>query len=229
MADNNSKSIKCPICGIDNTLTHSYCSQCGWEFKVLLTNDSIYASNEKKREDKLKEYIHKLKGNGGSDDPLNNDILKLTKELEQANRKVEALEAAIKDLNSSSAKKDEEISDLKEKVIGMATPNPMVAIMSLTSGRSKVTKYLPIYKGINTFGTEESAGKHQKINIRLRDRSVKPQHFSVECSEDRLAIFPIDGSKVICDGVEVTTKGKYVQPQNVILVGEELEISMSLI
>ena len=228
MVDNNTKSIKCPICGIDNLPTNYYCCQCGWEFKVLLTNDSIYASNEKKRENKLREYINKLKENGSSDDLLKKNILKLTKELEQANRKVGDLETTINDLKLSSAEKDAEISDLKKKAIGMVTSRPIVAIMSLTSRLSKVTKYLPIYEGVNTFGTDESAGKHQKINIRLRDRSIKPQHFSVECSEDRLAIFPIDRSKVLCDGVEVTTKGKYVQPQNVILVGEELVISMSL-
>ena len=188
MADNNSKSVKCPICGNDNSTSSSYCCQCGWEFKILLTNDSQYAKQEKAREETMKQYIKQLKIAGRVDDN--------------------------KPLSAPAP---------------LPAPDPMVGIMCLTSTLSQVTKYLPIYKGVNTFGTDESDGKHQKINMRLRGRSIEPKHFAVEYRDSKLILFPIGNSKIMRNGELVTQKGTAVQPQNVITIGEELEIHLSLL
>lgn len=227
------KNKVCPICEkADNPSNAFYCNRCGWEFKVLIA-DKGYLELEQKREEKARSFYLKKENEIKELNARNSELVSQVNlhndDHEEVKKELESIKFENKELSSQLEKARTEMLSLREELNNMTPRDKMVGIMILTNTLSDLTKYLPIYKGVNTFGTEESNGNHQKINLRLRGSCINPKHFSVEYRNNHLVLCPLEGSIITCDGCDIPASGKNIYPQNIVSVGGILEIRLTLI
>ena len=201
------KTKKCPICNNEYDAVAPYCQTCGWEFKFIIADNSEYVKLESNRKGVTKRHIEGL------------------------NSEIRDLNSRIEDLNSQIKILKNEIGSLKNRPAPApaAPQSQMAGVMCLTNLRSEITTYMPIYKGINTYGSDDSSGAHQKINMIFRGNVLQPKHFSVEYRDEHLLLSPLAGNVILCNGVEIPSKGQYIYPDSIISISDQLEIRMTLI
>ena len=130
----------------------------------------------------------------------------LFKEMSEAQLEIERLKTELKNNHNS-------------KLLG---------IVSIKNRVTNVLSNLPVFKGVNTYGTDGEDGKnHHQIKMRVRGDILKPKMFTVQIDNNKAIVYPIDGICIMCDGLPVPKKGKLVSAQQSLFIGDVLEIHIS--
>lgn len=121
-----------------------------------------------------------------------------------------------------------EVSQLKDKVKSHQD-NELVGIVSVKNNKSEALQYLPVYKGVNTYGAASGDwGNHHEIKVRVRGGGLRPKHFSVTI-EKQAIIKPVDNAELMYYGIPVPAQGIAVVAQQGIIISDILELHISKI
>lgn len=213
MAQNNDK---CPVCSAP--MKGAVCETCGWiqinypatvpqriadyEAARLAAARNVYAkvgkvdtlNNQLKEADRqidsLKTDNNRLKTLSDStkteaDNALKNAV-RASDTIKEKEREVAELRSAMKNLEDSRIRLERELQAIKSRPAPSA--KPLKGVVMIASDESSTRTFLPVYDGVNTYGSRPSDGMHHQIAMNFRGLNFLPAHFSVETYGDRLVI-----------------------------------------
>lgn len=242
----------CPICKQQLSENVVFCPQCGFELHILPNSVSDKVRKyEKEREDKFKErYFEKDKCERKLLDIQNRnaqllnelsskncEITRLSNEnnkvgLENSRLKAEMIENDARS-KKNIAELENKINSVKEDLIREQNLRKITkekadikGIVLIESLKYKIRTMLPIYDGINTYGSTESNGSHHKISLLVRGYEFKPKHFSIENSAKGMILTGLDGVSIKHNGIETDSK-KYVRQTDECIMDDIILINIT--
>lgn len=154
-------------------------------------------------------------------DDYKEQLLRITKEKD-------VVDSQYRKLFEQMSSMQYEVSQLKDKVKSHQD-NELVGIVSVKNNKSEALQYLPVYKGVNTYGAASGdGGNHHEIKVRVRGGGLRPRHFSVTI-EKQAIIKPVDNAELMYYGVHVPAQGIAVVAQQGIIISDILELHISKI
>ena len=156
-------------------------------------------------------------------------------DISQLQAQVKAVQNALHDEQSHRADEErcrkeaeQKCKDLEEELKVVKHHSALVGIMSIRNTMSDAIQYVPIYKGLNTFGTapEDKNNNHHEIKLRVRGAVFKPKHFSVEIGPQTI-IKPIDDAEISNFGNTIPSQGIAISTQHRLFISDVIEIHIS--
>lgn len=213
MAQNNDK---CPVCSAP--MKGAVCETCGWiqinypatvpqriadyETARLAAARNVYAKvgkvdtlNNQLQEadrqiDSLKNDNNRLKTLSDSTkteaDNARKNAARAADTIKEKERQVTELRSAVKNLEDSQSRLERELQAIKSRPAPAA--KPLKGVVMIASDESSTRTFLPVYEGVNTYGSRHSDGMHHQIAMNFRGLNFLPAHFSVETYGERLVI-----------------------------------------
>ena len=200
-------------------------------------------------ESKVKELEKQLTESKNAVNASQSEISKQQTEFEQQKKRLEQQETEIQNAQKTNADlrtKNEQLdSDLKKSQAEVsslenqleqakkdganAQLDGIVRIIKKNSSGGVVTEcYLPVYKGLNTYGTKQDNRSNHHV-IGIKRTPIKDEHFSVEKNgSGQMIVKPINGD-LTCDGGPIPKTGLAVEIHHVISIGDTIEVRISLI
>lgn len=215
----------CKACG--NTMQGSTCKFCGWTRFIYPANIPIELKEmENKRIECAKNIYDKIRESTNKD----KEIEKNKKEIVTLSAEIDEMQTANDNLKNELRRLNDELKEAKTTMpAGKFGSSGIVGIVHIVNNKNNDTCYCPIYSGENTYGSDESRGNHHYIDIRSRRETILPKHFSVSEHKERLVIRDLSNGNIRLNGTTIPSNGYYVEPQNIINIGEYIEIHISKI
>lgn len=245
-------AITCPIC--NQTTSGNFCEHCGFEIHILPNDISPEVeAYERERERKYKERMEELSGQASSSqeeldkfrketekkaqsaqamiDKLTEDLKLQTHNLNKAQKTTEELQGKNQQLESEMKS---QIETLKAELVKARTENANAKLDGIVriakkdaSGGVVGECYLPVYKGLNTYGTESDQQKtHHTIG--LRRTPIAKKHFSIEKNPSgQMILRPLNGENITCDGRAVPETGMAVEIHHRINISSSIDIQVA--
>ena len=166
------------------------------------------------------------------------EIKRLKSNAEDKNGKVSSLEETIRQMTTTINEKnrlqsvlEKEIDQLKYKLASKVNTESqkVVGIVYVKNILSGVSCYIPVYNGINTYGSAPDNANHHEVKLRTRGLIMQPQHFEVFTQNGRIAVRDLSSGSMTLDGQSLPKNGMYVNSSHTISIKDILEINISLI
>ena len=99
-----------------------------------------------------------------------------------------------------------------------------------SSGGVVAERFLPVYKGLNIYGTKPSNRSDCQVHtVGIPRTPIKDEHFTVERNgSGQMVLRPINGD-LTCDGRQIPPTGQAVEIHHLISIGNTIEIRVSKI
>lgn len=178
----------------------------------------------------------------------------IQKDLKRASKTIEEQEIYIKSIKDSKdqvskklteslteldkAKKDLEITK-KELENLRNKPQPIPAttssattlkgIVCVKNLGSEALCYLPVYEGVQSYGTAPESNGHHQIKMRIRGLNIPDMLFTVQFRNDRIVVQDLSKGLLTYNGMQIPSKGIYVDANTKIFLQDILEIHISKI
>lgn len=229
-------NIVCPVCGQE--FSGAVCDRCGWVHINMPEKVDVRVEDFQRR--RLQAHKHayeslrrevdamesKLKSADGKLDELmlkDNERLAYTAKIEIRNVNLE------EELNKAR----QLVEEYKQKAVEAAKVEPgkkLKGIALITGDESRTRMFLPVYEGMNTYGSNptDAAGQHFKITMLFRGLKFKPQHFAIQTYGDRLVLRDLSGSitesaaPIPQTGIKTTPAMKFRLNENYYIIISEI-------
>jgi len=170
---------------------------------------------------------------------LRKNAAESAKEVEREARQNESVRLELKKVETRCQNLEEDLKrtsrmmeDYKRKAIEAANAKPehkLKGIALITGDDVRTRMFLPIYEGVNTYGSAPSDGKHHfKISMMFRGLRFEPQHFAIETYGDRLVLHDLShsitesASPIPSNGMKTTPAMKFRLNDNYYIIISEI-------
>lgn len=232
------KSKICPVCSkeFQGTKEHPsstivFCPNCGW-MRVFMPEviPDVLQKQEEERLRIAKEAYAKLQKHSADSNQITNlkresDELRST--LDVVNNMLLTKEKEVHELEVSLSKVQEKLE--QQKNMPMSTYNTLLGIVCVKNRISENKCFIPIYSGVNTYGSSPDSEGHHQIKLRCRGIQILPKHFEVQILNKRIVLRDLSGGTLVYNGMHIPSDGIYAESSAIILLGNDIEISVSQI
>lgn len=199
MARNN--NMICPVCGQE--MSGSICCNCGWVHINMPSKVDVRVEDfQRRRLEAHKKAYESLQNQISS---LRKTAAESAKEIERKVRQDESVRFELKKVETRCQNLEDDLrqthqmlEEYKQKALEAANAKPEHKLkgIALITGDDVLTRmFLPVYEGMNTYGSAPSDGKHHfKITMMFRGLKFEPRHFAVETYRDRLVFHDLSHS-----------------------------------
>lgn len=147
--------------------------------------------------------------------------------------KIEELKNNIEYSEKFVGKQDKEIKRLQARLAQIENESKAPAIdgfVRIINTLTELETVLPVFRGVNTYGFSEDMNdsNHHRINLHIRGFKKMDKLFSIEKNgKNGMVIRPISGIRMVCEGSEITQRGKTVEVHQPIFVDNMLKFIVS--
>ena len=239
----------CPQCGFEIHILPEEVSDAvkAYENARVSKFKTLWKQGEEERKTILElttrceKLQHSLTENQEKLESTTNINKELVSQLSVVQHDISQLQAQVKDVQNAlhdeqSHRADEErrrkeaeqkCKDLEEELTEVKHHSVLVGIMSIRNTMSDAIQYVPIYTGLNTFGTApDDKNNHHEIKLRVRGTILRPKHFSVEIGSQTI-IKPIDDAEIANFGTPIPSQGIVISTQHRLFISDVIEIHIS--
>ena len=195
-------NIVCPVCGQE--FSGAVCDRCGWVHINMPNKVDVRVEDFQRR--RLQAHKHAYEASRREVAAMESKLKSADDKLDELRLKAEEQKAsAIKaDLRNMSLEEELDkarklVEEYKQKAAEAAKVKPenkLKGIALITGDESRTRMFLPVYEGMNTYGSNptDEARQHFKITMLFRGLKFKPQHFAIQTYGDRLVLHDLSAS-----------------------------------
>lgn len=161
----------------------------------------------------------------------------LTTRIGNSTKEKGALNAKITDLQSVINLQTSEIADLKKSLKSaqdkllesLATPSKTLkGIVIIEDVKHAIRSALPVYEGLNTYGSNPDKDSHCQIKFNVRGFRFLPLHFSVRTSQKGLILEGASGANIYQNGGLIKS-GVYARQADNFMLDDKVRINVTQI
>lgn len=144
------------------------------------------------------------------------DISNLQSLLNQKENEVQLLSSELKNVKA-------ELSD-----ISTVYRNPLKGIVLLEDIRNDIRYMLPVYEGVNSYGSNPDKDMHHQIKFQVRGFIFKPVHFIIKTSIKGLILEAFSGVNILQNGRSIQS-GVYARQSDSFFLEDRIRVNISQI
>ncbi len=226
-------NIICPVCGQE--FTGSICERCGWVHINMPEKVDVRVEDFQRRrlEAHKKAYtasLNRLSAMEKETTEIAKDAASQALDANNLRGELKKAEDKNRRLENDLAEVRQMLEDYRHKILEAKSAAPahkLKGIALITGEESRTRMFLPVYEGMNTYGSAESDGKkHFKITMLFRGLKFKPQHFAIETYGERLVFHDLSNS-ITESASPIPTKGMKTTPAMKFRLNENYYIIIS--
>lgn len=144
------------------------------------------------------------------------EISDLQSLLNQKKTEIQLLSSELKNVKA-------ELSD-----ISTVSRNPLKGIVLLEDIRNDIRCMLPIFEGVNSYGSNPDKDMHQQIKFQVRGFMFKPVHFIIRTSAKGLILESFSGVDIFQNG-RLIQSGVYARQSDNFILDDRIRLNISQI
>lgn len=144
------------------------------------------------------------------------DISNLQSLLNQKENEVQLLSSELKNVKA-------ELSD-----ISTVSRNPLKGIVLLEDIRNDIRCMLPVFEGVNSYGSNPDKDMHHQIKFQVRGFIFKPVHFIIRTSTKGLILESFSGVNIFQNG-RLVQSGVYARQSDNFILDDRIRLNISQI
>lgn len=191
------------------------------EQNKLLKKDKDIVLNEKKTLELQVASLEKAR-----EDIRCNSLSKERKlELEISN-----LQSLLNQKKSEVQLLSSELKNIKEKLLNTSTVSrsPLKGIVLLEDIRNDIRCMLPVFEGVNSYGSNPDKDMHHQIKFQVRGFIFKPVHFIIRTSTKGLILESFSGVNIFQNG-RLIQSGVYARQSDNFILDDRIRLNISQI
>ena len=224
--------LKCDVCEGLVDLDDTICKKCGFENHIIPDDSSPEIQEfERKRIGAAKKVAEAIKQLEDRLDEANQQLHTKQSELDAANQQLEAKQLElnfannewqkVKEANQKLQTANDELKKTKQEL------NLLKGFVMLEDIRNDIRTILPIYEGINTYGTNPKSDTHHEIKFSIRGYKFYSIHFTIETSAKGMKFSVNSNVNALQNGGYLQGKTIYARQCDNFILDDKLRINIS--
>lgn len=123
-----------------------------------------------------------------------------------------------------------ELKNVKEQLSDISTVsrNPLKGIVLLEDIRNDIRCMLPVFEGVNSYGSNPDKDMHHQIKFQVRGFIFKPVHFIIRTSTKGLILESFSGVNIFQNG-RLVQSGVYARQSDNFILDDRIRLNISQI